>query len=336
MKHRFLKVGLVAGALAVAAGSGVGHGVSTTCAAVPGGGVTGANTFAATDTASCVIEPILTRSSLAPIYVNDGDLDNLNEANIKSFSMSAVGGSMSATIGVAATFPTSLGALVSTVRPPYGGVHVLVLFQSDTLDVEQPIGGTANLGPFKRADGFHWFLYYGNTLSEGGNPQCGIGYYDPFGQVFFVITQDTLDVPNNLSCSASGTNVTISTPYITTWTDVAATGNIARSLKLVTAGTAIQKAKAFSWMDHEVGGPPPVGLVVGATWYLDALPAIAYNYGKAWAGDPNSGGIPGPTCQYFVGRRVPNPLYTGSACYIATPAGLGTGFNSTPLTITAG
>jgi hypothetical protein len=336
MKLRFLKVGVVIGALAAVAGSGVGHGVATTCAALPGTPTIGANSFSASDGALCVLEPILTRSSLAKVFVNDGDLDELKEANIKSFSMSASGGSMTATFGMGGPFPTSLGALATIVRPPYGGVHVLALFQSDTLDVEQPLGGGANIGPLKRADGFHWFLYYGNTLSEGGNPQCGIGYYDPFGQTFFVITQDTLDVPNNLSCSASGTTVTISTPYVTTWTDVAATGNISRSLKLVTAGTAIQKAKAFTWMDHEVGGPPPIGLVIGATWYLDALPATAYNYGVI-AGDPNSGGVPGPTCQTFAGRRVPsNPLYTGAACYIQTPAGLGTGFNFTSLTITAG
>jgi hypothetical protein len=336
MKKVLKRIGFVAAVLAVAAPSGIGRGVSLTCTHAYTGLIPAATSFTVTDSATCVVEPILTRSSAAFVFADNGGPEELREANITSFSMTATGGTLSTSITLADTWPTSLGALVSKVRLPYGGVHVFALFQSDTLDIEQPIGGNASIGPLKRADGFHWFLYAGNTLSEGGNPQCGIGYYDPFGQVYFLITQDTLDTPNNLSCTYSGSTVTMSTPYVTTWTDVLPTGNIARSLKLVTQGTAIQKAKGFSWMDHELGAPPPVGLITGLSWYTDVIPFEAYNYGKAWAGDPNSGGIPGPTCQTYVGRRVPNPLYTGSACYIATPAGLGTGYNSTTLTITAG
>lgn len=335
MKKRLLRLGLVLGALAAVAGSGTGQAVQTTCAHNDATPARTANSITITDGANCVLEPILTRSDKASVYVKDTDPDELAEANITRLSVTATSGKIVANITTAQAIPVSASDFVdgapgdtrpTDVRPPYGGVHVLVLFQSDTLEEEQATGtnasgGTVTFGPLTRADNWHWFLYYGTTLSEGGIPTCGVGFYNQFGQVFTVFSQ-SLDKPQNYTCvnNQATRTITLTFPYQVTWT-IDGDRALARRLQVVRLNQRITNIKGFAWMDHEIGGPPPIGLVLGLTWYNDVIPSNGYDFGLI-AGDPNSGGIPGPKCQQFpILGRIPNPLYdpANPACFLQMP-----------------
>lgn len=328
MKKRLLRLGLILGALAAVAGSGTGQAVDTACSHVGKESlVRTANSVVLTDTTNCVLEPIITRSDKASVYVKDTDPDELAEANITRLSVTATSGKIVANITTAQAIPISAAqflAAATDVRPPYGGAHVLVLFQSDTLEEEQATGtnasgGTVTFGPLPRADNWHWFFYYGTTLSEGGIPTCGVGFYNQFGQIFTVFSQ-SLDKPQNYTCvnNQATRTITLTFPYQVTWT-IDGDPALARRLQVVRLNQRITNIKGFAWMDHEIGGPPPIGLVLGLTWYNDVIPSNGYDFGLI-AGDPNSGGIPGPKCQQFpILGRIPNPLYDGSACFLQMP-----------------
>lgn len=342
MKRRLLRAALALSVLAVVGNTGTGHAVSATCAHSNSSSKPSANKIIASDGAGCVVEPILTRSDAAPVYVNDGDVDGLPSSNIKSFSLTAdtVGKKLIATVTTARAIPANLTQLLDPnvgVRVPYGGVHALVLFQSPTLGLQQATGptatgGAATFGPLSTADNYHWFLYYGITVSEGA-VTCGIGYYDEFGQFFTVLSQGH-DNPKNYTCTnnTGAKTITLTFPYRSTWT--LQPDNLPRQIELVRGGQTVSNIKAFSWTDHEVGGPPPIGLVIGATWYTDVVPSNGYDFGLI-AGDPNSGGIPGPTCGTFpIIGNVPNPI-AAQPCHTRVPTAVGLGMLGTNLFIAA-
>lgn len=300
--------------------------------------------------ANCELEPILSRNANAAIYESGSDTANrLAQGNIKKLKASVVRHATNPELDVMKFEITTQRALpkpndLTSLPPaPYGGVHVLAVFQTNTLHEEQVVGptltgGVARLGPFRREDNFHWFVYYGLTLSEGQAQACGVGYYNTFGQ-FFTVLQQTHDTPGTTSCVRDDANkkVTITARYHTTYT--LQPDNLARNVWLARRGQSIDNIKAFSWMDHEIGGPPPVGLVLGLTWYTDWLPSNSYQLG-AFGGDPNSGGLPGERCRDFpIAGRIPNPLYDGNPCYtnIQTVQGnqVGTGFKATALKLSA-
>lgn len=103
------------------------------------------------------------------------------------------------------------------------------------------------------------------------------------------------------------------------------------------AANTLRNAVAFSWALHEIGGPDPIGLILGYTWYMDSVPALqskeGYRVGTP-AGDPNPATFAGPTCilqTRGVAAAPPpfnapgnrNPLYNGAPCMRANPVGPG-------------
>lgn len=296
------------------------------------------------------IEPILTRSSLAV-----QETTAHGAANITGMTFAATGTKLEATITTATALPRNASHLFPTcsatntcrVDEPYGGVHLMAMFQTDLFEVDQPIGAdaagqTVTWGPpGYNADGFRWFLYYGLVSQRaiaGDTPDCGLGYYDPtgqivspvpvgFGQTFFVLGQNG---PATCTFSNSDKTVKISINYTWNWQTRA---GLPRSVKVAEVGKPIKNILGFSWLDHEIGGPDPVGLILGWTWYTDSIPRSAYKVGVI-AGDPNPAVFAGPKClTNFVGG-VPAPGFeTPGPCAIPNP--IGTGFTNTGTNITA-
>ena len=328
-----------------------------------------ANSCTASDTNNNVIEPIATRSSALPVYDNQVHQTEprLGAANVKSFTLTGTGGRLTAVINTETAMPP-IGSdplqINASVPAPYGGVHAMVLFQTKWLDVDQVLGQGATGGDITwygttaggawQADTYRWFLYYGQVVNHRN--QCGLGYYDPtgrlvaeapipFGQLFYVIGQD--HEANSATCTLSNGNktVTISTPNLYTWTnDFGLPTASPRSLRI--AGNApgcasgcdrVTNVSAFTWLDHEIGGPPPVGLILGWTWYTDAVPSSTYRLGIV-AGDPNPAVIATERCTTnALGGLPADPLNRGwdtlGPCTIPNP--VGTGFLPSGLAFTA-
>lgn len=150
------------------------------------GSVSGSSTQ--TDT----IEPINVKAD-AQVYsgLPGSRTTNLQEGNIKSFTLGGDGSSITASITTEAPLvrcpsPTTCA---SVVQSPYGGVHVMILFQTEQLNVEGPIGcadiacaGQSGWTPIHPLDRFYWFLYYGATVSEV-QEDLALGTYDPAGRI---------------------------------------------------------------------------------------------------------------------------------------------------------
>lgn len=337
--RRMLIVGV---ALSAVASTGIGSAAGITCPISDAVSKPHPRRVVANQSGNCVVEPLLSRSDAALVYVNDNEPDNLGEANLRSVDFQTSGtDDITVVVDTSERIPRNINEFPQTtgagVRAPYGGVHVLALFQTPQLQTTQVMGptlsgGTATFGPYNIADNYHFFFYYGITLSSGGNPSCGWGIYDQFGQLFSVFSQE-FDNPKNYSCVNNGNTITFKFKYRTNWR--LQPDNLARSVEIVRAGQTINNIKAFTWMDHEVGGPPPVGLVVGLTHYTDVIPKNGYDFG-AWVGDPNSGGIPSHTCpRYPIIGTVPNPLASGGPCYISTGSTVGLGMRPTSLNVSA-
>jgi hypothetical protein len=157
---------------------------------------------------------------------------------------------------------------------------------------------------------------------------------------------------NSTSIAFPASNkIEISTPYTYRWRTAppatAQGGCLERTKQLVDVGETVTNAVAFSWADHEIGGPDPVGLILGWTWYLDSVPAVNMAPGSTtsvWgykvgtpSGDPNPAAFLGPFCPVFVRGQQVNPLYPpgGAPCMTANPIGPGfslTGLNTPPAT----
>lgn len=334
-------MGLVAGPVAAAGSTGQGDGTGDT------------------------IEPLLTRSHHAQIRTT-----TLGEANVQNFSLSGNGSSLTASITVKDNLPTAGNV---ALQAPYGGVHVMALFDTPELeDHNEVIGKTATgcdvkwgsalpglpgsvghtaIGPckptglpssnnaYRAADGFKWFLYWGITSSECAdaavNADCmeyGLGIYepDPVGELYVILGQSHITSlcgnmlgngrGNDATASVSGNTVNITIPYTYRYlvrTRDLTGGNpvsscLVRTKEVAKAGQGVNNAVGFSWMDHEIGGPDPVGLLFGLTWYTDALPSTARFWGTL-AGDGNPAAVPGPFCATnLVGL-------TSQACYIDGP-----------------
>lgn len=330
--------------------------------------------------------------------------DGLQSGNITGFSFTAdpINDTISATITTkgdivkclpAAPFCAGINSAPYSIAAPYGGMHVMVLFQTPELNNESVVGcaDVACLGDsaWQRArpeDRFYWFLYYGATVSEE-NPDIALGLYDPagrlvglplepgVGQIFGVLGQNTTscnttttfpgsgDLPAGKSNNASVTfptakSVTISIPYLYKWRlpDTNAFPCGARQKQIAGSGSAygttlaadsIKNIVAFSWADHEIGGPEPVGLILGWTWYLDSVPAAmgskGYKFGTP-SGDPsaasfalqncpaNTRGVDGAPPPYNnPGQR--SPLYDGQPCMFPNP--VGPGFIASDINVTA-
>lgn len=340
--RRMLIVGL---ALAAVASMGIGSAADTVCNTIPGTpDPSGGNSVRITDGAACVMEPLLSRSDQARVFVKDADPDNLGEANIKDLEVRTDGAKIYANIRTAERIPRNVNEFPQTtgpgVRAPYGGVHVMALFQSPQLQTTQVMGptatgGTATFGPYNIQDNYHFFLWYGITLSSGATPTCGFGVYDQFGQFFTTFSQSHVDSAENYSCTNNGAGlISMAFPYKTSWR--LEPEGLNRSVEIAKPGQTLSNIKGFSWMDHEIGGPPPVGLVLGLTHYTDVIPANGYDWGL-WVGDPNSGGVPGHTCSRLpIVGSFPNPLATGQRCYVdLQSSGVGLGMRPTSLSITA-
>lgn len=340
MKGRFLLIGAIAATMLL--GSGIGN-AAVSCS---GSTCTGSESTAVT------IEPILTRSSLAVVRSDMSPAPNkIKNANIISYSLTASGGSIKATVKTLGNLITSTAGATnpSTGIAPYGGQHVMLMFQTNEFEDQAEKTGrnatnTADTtwGPNGfNADRFHWFLHFGWTLNKSAGDTavgitCGMGIYDPtgalvsntptpVGQLFSVLGEDpnlTAGGTQNTTCSVSGNTITWTQPYRYTW---ATRDNVTeipnRSKQIVNTGETIRNIKAFSWMDHEIGGPDPVGLILGWTWYTDSLPATAYQIG-AIAGDPNPNTLWTPKC---LGNEVPElaPVVGQGACTTANPVGSG-------------
>lgn len=323
--------------------------------AIPSGA---AGSVTGNDPDNTTIEPLLTRSHSAQIRTSD-----LGEGNIKSFTLSANGTSLSASITVNTPLPTAGNV---ALQAPYGGVHVMIMFQTPEQEDASEIVGDSALGcpvswgsafpaapgqvavnpagntvlgctatglpasnnRFWRSDGYRWWIYYGVTASECAdaplNADCaeyGLGIYEPdtAGELYVALGQHhlstacptgILDAPyaangNTASAALSNGNktVTITIPYTYSYvlrTRDTSSGNPAfaclkRTKEVVKFNQGVEDAIGFSWMDHEVGGPDPVGLIIGLTWYTDALPQASRFYGT-WAGDGTPAAVPGPFC----------------------------------------
>jgi hypothetical protein len=233
---------------------------------------------------------------------------------------------------------------------------------------------TSKWVPMFKADREMLVLAYGVVVNESDNDSW-VGRYDPsgrlvavpVGQVWGVQGQRTSSCDpgaatnppppynsadmgplpalrgNSTSVGFSGNTVTISTPYLYRWRTAppatATGGCLARAKQLVDVGERLENAVAFSWADHCICGPDPVGLILGWTWYLDSVPAVRLAPGSTttlWgykvgtpSGDPNPGAFLGPNCPVFVQGAQRNPLYTGTPCMVANP--IGPGFNLTGL-----
>ncbi|HEX9695556.1 MAG TPA: hypothetical protein VGB64_04490 [Actinomycetota bacterium] len=344
MRNFTKKMLIMTVALAAVAVGGIGNAADIAC---PGGETSSfpsTRRVVWTQSNSCVVEPLLSRSDGLLVYVKDGEPDNLGEANLKSIDFQTVGDNINVKLATAERIPRNINEFPQTtgagVRAPYGGVHVLALFQTPQLQTTQVMGltatgGTATFGPYNIQDNYHFFVYYGITASSGATPTCGWGIYDQFGQLFSVFSQSHVDSGENFSCVNNGAGlITMNFKYRTNWR--LEPEGLNRTIELVKAGQRITNVKGFTWMDHEVGGPPPVGLVVGLTHYTDVIPKAGYDFG-AWVGDPNSGGVPTHTCsRYPIIGTVPNPLATGSACYASLSAsGVGLGMRPTSLAVNA-
>ncbi|GAC1408648.1 MAG: hypothetical protein NVSMB57_00200 [Actinomycetota bacterium] len=341
---------VVLAAFAMLAGSGIGQAASDDVSC-------GGSTCSATDHGDKTIEPILTRSSAQPLYAEDTPVafpaNRDQNVNIKHFSLSAGGGKITVRIDVNSALTRSNGDLVNTA--PYAGNHVMALFQTKLLEVNQPTGTNAAGRPTTWGppgtlkDNFHWFLYWGWTASEQ-REVCGLGYYDPTGEVvppvpvaagqtFFSIGQTNATAvqnPNTHCVVSNGSKtVTITQPYRYTYAD--RTGILPRSVKILDPSNVnyrtISNVKAFSWLDQEIGGPDPVGLVFGYTWYADSLPKAGYDIGLV-AGDPNPNKFAGPDCvtNYEFGSNPVTGAPYNPNCTTNNP--VGAGFNKTPGTIT--
>jgi hypothetical protein len=165
------------------------------------------------------------------------------------------------------------------------------------------------------------------------------------------LSSNTVLYSGNSNFSNGGKTVTLTFPYTYRWRLAATNTNpcALRAKKVVSSGGLIKDAVAFSWADHEIGGPDPVGLILGWTWYLDSVPAIGtttgYKVGTP-SGDPNPGSYAGPTCPLTIasvnnpvdnsnihpGGQV-NPLYTGAPCMIVNP--IGPGFGASGINVVA-
>lgn len=339
----------------------------------------------ASSTQGDTIEPINVKAD-AQVYsgLPGSRTTNLQEGNIKSFTLGGDGASITASITTEAPLvrcPTPT-TCASVVQSPYGGVHVMVLFQTEQLNVAGPIGcadiactGQSGWTPTHPDDRFYWFLYYGATVSEV-QEDLALGTYDPagrivgaplepgVGQIFRVMGQHytvcsdafvgagtTADMPNGRSnnvtdpvFSNGGKTVTLSFPYEYKWRNAPA-GSFPCGLRhkvIATGSTTVKNAVAFSWADHEIGGPDPIGLIIGWTWYLDSVPDLqsgtGYKVGTP-SGDPNPSSFAGPKCAFVtrgVGPIPPtqrNPLYDGTPCM--TPNPIGPGFSASGLNFAA-
>jgi len=242
--------------------------------------------------------------------------------------------------------------------------------------------GQNNWTPRSHLDGFKWFVSFGVSAS-GLKETVDVGMYDPsgrlvgaplepgIGQTFGVLAQSSTGfgcpsgsgplgdsqgpslgagLGHNVSWSFPSANtIEWKIPYTLVWRAglEGAASCMTRSKPIVnfTSGTSnqIRNAVAFSWADHEIGGPEPVGLILGWTWYTDSVPAVGgaggYKVGTP-AGDPNPARIAGPTCPFTlrsVGPVTPgqvNPLWNpNAACMIPNP--VGPGFNSSGIGVNA-
>lgn len=221
------------------------------------------------------------------------------------------------------------------------------------------------------SEGIMWYLYYGATLSEQRD-DWGFGQYDPsgrivgaplepgVGQTFGTYAQNgsacssafpgagTLPAgkSNNVgkSISADKKTLTLTLPYTFQWraNELSTFPCGARSFTWVDTGENINDIVAFSWMDHEIGGPEPIGLIFGWTWYTDSVPALqggrGYSVGTP-SGDPNTNRFALSNCPFY-GPSVRNttnpqlnPLYNGLDCTLPNP--LGPGFTSSNISVIA-
>lgn len=310
------------------------------------------------------IEPLLTRSHHAQIRTT-----TLGEANVQDVNLSGNGTHLTATIKVKDNLPTPGNV---ALQAPYGGVHVMALFDTPEQEDFNEVIGNSPLGcpvkwgsalpgapgtvghpavgckptnlpqsnnAYRKADGFRWFLYWGITSSACAdslaNADCmeyGLGIYepDPAGELYVILGQSHITSlcgnmlgngrGNDASATVSGNTVSITIPY--TYRYIIRTrdltgGNplqscLIRTKEIAKAGQPVNNVIGFSWMDHEIGGPDPVGLLFGLTWYTDALP-ISSRFWGTLAGDGNPAAVPGPFCATnLVGL-------TGQACYIDGP-----------------
>ncbi|MCA1840978.1 MAG: hypothetical protein ABR507_06260 [Actinomycetota bacterium] len=342
-------------------------------ATVPGWAVTGS------DSTADNIDPILVRGDA---LVSNPTLRTTATpgANITGFELTASGTTITATITTrGAIWQCPAAPCAYDQLKPYGGQDLMVLFQTPELNAYGDIGcadvactGQNHWAPLNPLDNFYWMLHFSANDSEQRN-DASLGYYDPtgrleglplepgIGQTFFTTAQhkstDCLGpdqypggvagplpagISNNVTLSFPAANqVRMTVPYVAQWrTNKTCLG---RSKEIIKPGETISNAVAFSWLDHEIGGPDPVGLILGWTWYTDSVPALesgsGYRVGTP-AGDPNPSRYAGPKCPLtvrsagpFAGGEV-NPLYDGSPCTIVNP--VGPGFSASNLNTTAG
>ncbi len=355
------------------------------------------------DSTTTVFEPILVKADaqvpLAPFRTNQ-----YPEADIRSFNLTATGGVITASITTAAPLPQT-PAQAAVMAPPYGGVHIMVHFQTANMaqatgsgcaqppSIAGPCPFPPAIGqvnnpvvwvPMFAADRQFLALGYGVVLNEEDNdswvarydPSGRIAGAAPAGQVWSIQGQRTIgsaaatcpqgsassdggDLPtgrgNSTNVSFAGTTLNITTPYLYKWRTAppAPTGCLKRSKQLVDVGEVLSNAVAFSWLDHEIGGPEPVGLILGWTWYTDSVPGIlgapknnvaspgwtttdyGYKVGTP-AGDPNVAAIADPTkCPLYVrGFQVIPPSGPPVPCMIANSL-IGPGFNQSNINVTA-
>lgn len=324
-----------------------------------------ASTTLPSDGDPTTIEPLLTRSHEVQLRT-----DTLGEANVQSLTVSSnpTAQTLSFTIGVKDPLPTPGNV---ALQAPYGGVHVMALFQTNEQEDASEVIGTNSTGcnvswgsafpgapqtvghpaiggcqstglpssnnRYWKGDGYRWFVYWGITASEL-EEEYGLGIYepDPVGELYVLLGQHKLNAlcPNGVGPSGTDGNtasaavsgdrrsVTLTIPYTYQW--VARTRDLTtlspspscstRTKQVVNPNQTLENINGFSWMDHEIGGPDPIGLILGLTWYTDALPQSSRYYGT-WAGDGTPAAVPGPFC-------ATNALgLTNSTCLIDGPTG---------------
>lgn len=331
-----------------------------------------ASTITVSSVQNDTIEPILVKSD-AQVTLAPFRSAALGEANIKSFTLSASGGFVTATINTAAKLPsTNLEA--ATFNQIYTGVHVMVMFKTENQEEPSVVGCAVPYTPpatctldadWQEAygvDNQYLALNWGVVGNETDGPVSALAVYDPTGriagpvfggQVWASLGQSVMpacpdslvstspyygplpgNVGNNTSWSLSNGNQTVTIK--TPYNAVWRTRTCAgRSKTMVDIGDDIKDAVAFSWLDHTITGPE-VGLIFGWTWYTDSVPDVntAGGYKVGTpAGDPNPAAVARQNCSIFVQGQQVNPLFDHKPCM--TPNPIGPGFSASGKNIVA-
>lgn len=290
--------------------------------------VTTTTSVSVSDAGTCEVDPLLTKSSAAPVFEsgpgNDTEVNRLAQVNIMDFNLSSDGSKLRMVVKTQAPWPLldplNPAAFVRGIPAPYTGMRIALLFKSSTLGSLKVSG----------QDNFHWMAYIGMSLPSPSptGVSCGIGYFDPIGGYTYFM-DSKIDLPTNISCSVNpaARTLTLVVPHTVTWTPGPLLGT-PRSVKVAESGKAIGDIKVVSMLDHRLPESTEI------EYYSDWMPAAGFTMPAVYA-FPMASGVPTHACGRYAGQAVSSPFYDGDPCYAALPDPIRGGPSASTLSITA-